>query len=131
MANYQEFTVPHELLGRWEFEVVNGEPVPFLRGAHLQNKWVLINTDTGEIVQKKDLAPFAITRSDQAVDFPLADLLNRMQIDALNAQAVASSERDAAKAERDEVQKKLDEAVKRIAELESAISGGSSLDVQL
>lgn len=131
MANYQEYTLPHELLGRWEFEVVDGVPVPFLRGAHLQNKWVLINTDTSEIVQKKDLAPFSITRSDQAVDFPLDDLLNQMQIDALNAQAVAVSERDAVKAERDEIQKRLDEALSMIAELEAALSSDSSLEVQL
>lgn len=131
MANYKEYILPHELLGRWEFEVVNGEPVPFLRGAHLQNKWVLINEDTGDIVQKKDLEPFAITRSDQAINFPLGDLLEQVQIDALNAQAIAVSERDAAINERDSLTQQLAAANERIAELEALQSNDAVLDVQL
>ncbi|PGH55899.1 hypothetical protein CRT60_21850 [Azospirillum palustre] len=83
---------PYELLFRWNQDGA-------LQGAHIAYRYV-IREDDGSVIGDREEAPKEIS-SETAAGFPLADVLDQGQIDALVAKAAADQEREVAATARD------------------------------
>ncbi len=78
---------PYELLIRWD-------QTGALVGAHVQHRYVITGDDGAVITETLGGAePLTL---DNAVGFPLGDILTQAQADALTAYGAAATERDAA-----------------------------------
>lgn len=104
----QTIKLPYEMLARWDQKGI-------LRGAHIQ--WRYVTRDGDKVVSEAVSAAEPVAVADHAGGFPLADLMNEMQVAAL----VAVDEADAGRASANTARAAAEDALRSVkAELASA-----------